>query len=526
MATKWVAPTPEVQYLPTIFRRIQNGDIRMPAFQRGFVWKPGQVIELLESIYRGFPIGSVLLWKVEEAILQSEDPHKSYLPPDKGSFPTHFILDGLQRLSTLYAVFHFNAKAHPQMFDVSFDLRSAKFVPSSQTLESTGHLMLRSLFTPKEFLRKQQALTSMNDGDVLIDRAVELHSTFQEYMIPTVTIGNRDLSDVVNIFERVNNTGTKFGTVDFMRAVTWSASFDLNSQISAIADEARGRGFDMPSETIVKLFAISLGRVPTPESMLEMRSMAVPELLSGTKKTKEMIKKVIDYLGEYLHLKSYNLVPYEAQFLMLAGFFAASGTPAPSLLDRVTRWFWTVSLNEDMQGRSEYQVAKNVEEMRAVRIGASGRLRVDLRLTPETLLERRFRWGTALSSAYASMLAHLRCRSLYTGEEIPVDEFMASDTGEHFNRLTLGRVGDLPKTIANTFVCGHDDLSVAARRGPATAIKRMFSTLGTGSTKEILRSQLITPQAADALIRGAHREFLERRAAEIQKYAQELAVTE
>ena len=63
--TRLLPPSPEVQYLPAIFRRIQSGDIRIPAFQRDFVWNEAQILELLESVYRGFPIGSALLWKVE-----------------------------------------------------------------------------------------------------------------------------------------------------------------------------------------------------------------------------------------------------------------------------------------------------------------------------------------------------------------------------------------------------------------------------------------------------------------------------
>jgi len=44
-----------------LIKRIDDGDIKIPAFQRGFVWKRNQVIELLESIVAEYPIGSVLL---------------------------------------------------------------------------------------------------------------------------------------------------------------------------------------------------------------------------------------------------------------------------------------------------------------------------------------------------------------------------------------------------------------------------------------------------------------------------------
>lgn len=521
MPKRQTAPTPEVQYLPAVFRRIQKGDIKMPAFQRGFVWKPNQIIELLESIYRGFPIGSILLWRVERSILRVEDPEKSYFPETNELYPTHFVLDGLQRLSTLYAVFHFRADKHPAMFDVSFDLNANAFVRGEI---ATGRAVpLKSLFQPKEFLRTQQALAESKNGDALIDRAVELHSIFQEYMLPMVTIGDRDVNEVVSIFERVNNTGTKFGTVDFIRAVTWSENFDLNGQIAKLREYARERGFRIPNETLVKIFAISLGKVPTPESMLELRKLPTRELLRGTKHAVRTLEKVVDYLSTYLHVKSYALVPYEAQLLMLVRFFSEAGTPAESLLLKVARWFWTTSLNEEMQGRSEHQVARNVEEMARLRSGHKSALRFELKLTSETLMERRFRVGGALASAFSSMLAHRHCRSLFTGAEIPADDFMISDTGENFWRVVLGRTERQPKTIANTFVSADDDLSVAAKGGVGSAIKKLLESSDRKEARDILGSQFISIKAAEALMAGASRKFLLLRANDILEYARELA---
>ncbi len=45
-----------------LMRRIEDGDIKIPAFQRGYVWNQQQVIDILDSIYNDYPIGSILLW--------------------------------------------------------------------------------------------------------------------------------------------------------------------------------------------------------------------------------------------------------------------------------------------------------------------------------------------------------------------------------------------------------------------------------------------------------------------------------
>ena len=62
--------TPELktnpQKIDKLIRRIDDGDIKVPAFQRGYVWKQEQIIELLQSIVANYPVGNVLLWEACE----------------------------------------------------------------------------------------------------------------------------------------------------------------------------------------------------------------------------------------------------------------------------------------------------------------------------------------------------------------------------------------------------------------------------------------------------------------------------
>jgi uncharacterized protein with ParB-like and HNH nuclease domain len=61
---------PEISTSPEkidkIINRINSGDIRIPAFQRAYVWKQNQILDLLDSIVKSYPIGSILLWNTSE----------------------------------------------------------------------------------------------------------------------------------------------------------------------------------------------------------------------------------------------------------------------------------------------------------------------------------------------------------------------------------------------------------------------------------------------------------------------------
>src|ERR1700744_3525678 len=80
---------------------IERGELRLPEMQRRYVWKSSRVRDLLDSLYRGYPSGAILLWETDEkvplqefGVSQQKNPYQS----------TRLLLDGQQRLTSLSAV--------------------------------------------------------------------------------------------------------------------------------------------------------------------------------------------------------------------------------------------------------------------------------------------------------------------------------------------------------------------------------------------------------------------------------------
>jgi uncharacterized protein with ParB-like and HNH nuclease domain len=80
--------------LRKIVERTLDGEIRIPAFQRGFVWTPDGVAFLMDSIYRGYPIGSLLMWRTKEALAKERNLGPFELPEPKADWPIDYVLDG------------------------------------------------------------------------------------------------------------------------------------------------------------------------------------------------------------------------------------------------------------------------------------------------------------------------------------------------------------------------------------------------------------------------------------------------
>ena len=80
---------------------IERGELRLPEMQRQYVWQAPRVRDLLDSLYRGYPSGAILIWETDEevaqrdmAVAQNKNPYQA----------TRLLLDGQQRLTSLSAV--------------------------------------------------------------------------------------------------------------------------------------------------------------------------------------------------------------------------------------------------------------------------------------------------------------------------------------------------------------------------------------------------------------------------------------
>lgn len=125
---------PETMRFDALMLNIRDGKIRIPDFQREFVWELSQIISLLDSIYQHFPIGSFLFWETDDDIQAYRRVGEVELRHDteKG---IQYVLDGQQRLTSLFAsleqasiAHRVNGKKVTKSIQIYFDLDEGQFV--------------------------------------------------------------------------------------------------------------------------------------------------------------------------------------------------------------------------------------------------------------------------------------------------------------------------------------------------------------------------------------------------------------
>ncbi|MER6986291.1 DUF262 domain-containing protein [Micrococcus luteus] len=449
-------PEPRAQYLNVVLRHIDRTALRIPRFQRHFVWGERDVLELLESIKKGYPIGSVLTWRVNKKAEYFSGYRTATFPePAEDLESFEVILDGAQRLSSLYGCLK-NPDSDP-VYQVHYDTRQEKFFHSSMEADlQPWNVPMSSLFDSRGFLSVQANMAPLPDGEEILPRALDLYSTFQDYQIPIITLSNAELPDVVEVFRRVNSSGTPLSSVDFVRALTWQSRFDLEETFRSIIEEFQGTSLEgLSDELLIRFLAIAAGIPLGARDVLELQGLSKrPGGLSNEVSEMRSALSQMAILLSDLGIRSLSDIPYEAQRVIL---FSLVYFNSPVDGTSIERWIWTSTFAEEHQSKPESYFNRLVRDIRDGDTDQA--LRVDKHVDPHLFATRPRRANAAVTAGFDLLLRRRGARSLISGQ--PVDPAVGTlvpiFTKEEIKKPDPGSKGT-PLLLANLALLHVDEL--------------------------------------------------------------------
>jgi uncharacterized protein with ParB-like and HNH nuclease domain len=343
-------PEPKIERITNLVNRIQTGDIKIPKFQRGFVWDEEQILKLLESIYQGYPIGSLLFWLSEQPMKSEKDIGGFDLPKTPEKYPRNYVLDGQQRLTTIYGVLNWPDKQALHKLNVYFDLEQRRFIHYNGE-QDDKNIPMNILFKTSDFLRFRTKLSDFPNANQLQESVDVLYEVFREYLIPVVTIKEKTVEEVCPIFERINSTGTKLNIFDLMVAATWSNDFDLNDKVSQLRDSTKLKDFENIDDSVFLKFMSSInGFGSKRDGVFKLRSLTSKELDDLGQRVKIAVERAIDFLSTDLLVPSDAFLPYENQLVAFAYLFSKTINPTPDQLSALRRWFCGLVFLKGIEG--------------------------------------------------------------------------------------------------------------------------------------------------------------------------------
>ena len=254
----------------SIVKSAHSGVYAVPEFQRRFVWTPRQVLDFADSLTRTFPVGSILTWKSNTAI-QRGDSNRTQ--------QKSWLIDGQQRTTALCTLFdrrpdwwdhnHSGSWAdHLNNFDVRLDVgqKELKFVVR-RTSSAGRYIRIRDILKAGNIFNLAQELVSA--GHTYTKQVGELAQHLQKVadlkkaILPVVEIDDDiDLTDVAEIFKRLNSTGTRVQQADIYLGVVASRNPGwVNNNFITFMDKLENAGFEIEPAFLFRSFtAIGAGR--------------------------------------------------------------------------------------------------------------------------------------------------------------------------------------------------------------------------------------------------------------------------
>lgn len=210
-----------------LLEQIKTGQIGLPDIQRPFVWKNVKVRDLLDSMYRGYPVGYLLLWQTGV-----EPTHRTIGGEHKQVAPSLVIVDGQQRLTSLFAVFtgeevvrsDFSRERIRIAFNPlssRFDVASAatnndrSFIPDVTPLLS-GQQSLFAVFN--DYIARLGSAREVTDADrQLVEDALTRLQGLSAFPLTALQLASTvEEEDVAEVFVRVNSKGKPLNQADFI----------------------------------------------------------------------------------------------------------------------------------------------------------------------------------------------------------------------------------------------------------------------------------------------------------------------
>lgn len=517
-----------------LLQRITDGEIRIPAFQREFVWEPDRVQFLMDSIFKGYPIGTVLFWRTKEKLSYDRDLGPFTLPEPKKEYPIDYVLDGQQRLTSIYSTFQTELTKNPntdvKWVDIYFDLSAAANAQDSQfvALEpgdvKSHHVPLRVLFDVSEFGKFTRTITDVSQLEV-IDK---LQALFKEAVIPVETVETEDHSKIAIIFERINRGGVPLDTYQLLSAWTWSGDFDLRTKFDELANELDEVGFSDLREDPDLLLKCCAGVVRNDASAHSIIDLKGSEVRDSFEILRTGILGAIDFLRRDCSVVSLKVLPYKSMIIPLVRCFATEKPTGfhPNAKQRAAlkRWFWHSCFSRRYSNGVDAAIAQDIAAVQQLLAGNTSDF--DKRVTyvtPEYFQNNVFSLTSVNTKVFVLLLAMGKPKSFLSAADVDLNDVLVACNRTEFHHIfpknyltnTLG-IKDKPQQfmLANFAFLSQKDNRAIQDKAPADYQK------------------MIPPASSDAILAASYiprgglsmpyREFVLRRATMLADAANKL----
>jgi hypothetical protein len=416
--------------LKKIFSELENGNIKIPRFQRGYVWERSKIVKLLNSIYDQYPIGSFFIWVASLDYKNfCREITELNLPEHPEANNYSFILDGQQRITSLYVALKGKKLNGTDFSSICFNLEKKEF-------------QIPRLKNEKHNIPAWKLFNTTAYGDVLSEYVVndraksevwrDCQQIFTDYPISVIKTLKMDLEQVVTIFERINQGGKRLSLFDLVHASAWSPNFDLREKIKKFNDEPNVKHFGgLAEEIFIQSLSLNEFNDCRNQNQLHLTAESASNLWI---KTTECIRLSIDFI-KTLGVKFIDFIPYNSFLPVIQYYFYKSGNKSikSEHIKYIENWFWTATFSQRYSSSSLTLMKEDASWIYNLSCGKLEENMFGVSLTMKELLKVRMQNKSVIKNGVLCLMALENPKDFDNGQVVVLDRTNVSRSNSKEN---------------------------------------------------------------------------------------------
>ncbi|MCI0428300.1 MAG: DUF262 domain-containing protein [Nitrospiraceae bacterium] len=346
---------------------IERGEVILPEIQRSYVWKGPQVTRLLDSIYREYPTGQILLW--DTTLLPVIKPIEGAVgPPDSMAGRPKIVLDGQQRLTSLHQALG-NAKNGIKVY---FNLETEQFhlhlkrfggdplwVPVRDIVQNRLH-DLQVL----ERIAKAGGLTIGDPKSQEYLNRLQSLKKIGEYKYPIEIFRSDDYEEVTELFVRVNSAGTRLRTAELVLAqLAMRLPGAIVDTFEQAIDEYEDLGYELDARFLIRaLIAAGTGQSRF-RYLTDFWKKDPQEIKQIWRDTRKGIDAAVNFVRHNARFESSEWLPSLSALIPLVVFFTRHPRLAQDVEVGLLRWFYVASLRGRYSTSAETAMDEDIKAL-------------------------------------------------------------------------------------------------------------------------------------------------------------------
>lgn len=352
-----------------LIEEIDRGEVLLPEIQRAYVWKGPQVAKLLDSLYREYPSGQILLWDTVQLPVTKGIEGVEIQPGASVAHPK-IVLDGQQRLTSLYR----GLSEKKTGLEVYFHLGQEQFRLYLSRLKADPlWISVREIFNDKKsdlkVLREIESVLghkiSDDDMDLYLSRLQRLRRV-GDYKYPIEIFKTDDYDQVTELFVRINSGGTRLRAAELVLAqLALRLPGSLVETFTKAIEEYDEMGYELDGRFLIRALIVSGTGQSRFRYISEFWKKQPSEIKKIWKNARRGVDAAVNFVRQNAGFESSDWLPSLNALIPLASYFEKHDKIAGDVENGLLRWFYVASLRGRYSSAAETAMDEDLKAIQS-----------------------------------------------------------------------------------------------------------------------------------------------------------------